>query len=117
MIPFMAISSSGFLETEPSSLERQRHLKVPASEEVPSDKSKRSRKLPQPSLDQERGRGRQARPVHVHPPLSVLGDGRCSFDQNLDMLIRRKRLLFEEAFMPPEATSNEAEELFTSTVT
>lgn len=55
--------------------------------------------------------------MHVHPPLSVLGDGRCSVDQNLDMLIRRKRLLFEEAFMPPEATSNEAEELFTSTVT
>lgn len=59
----------------------------------------------------------QTRPVHVHLPLSVLGDGRSSFDQNLDLLIRRKRLLFEEAFMPPEATSNEAEELFTSTVT
>jgi hypothetical protein len=55
--------------------------------------------------------------VHVHLPLSVLGDGRRSFDQNLDQLIRRKRLLFEEAFMPPEATSNEAEELFTSTAT
>ncbi len=78
---------------------------------------KRSRKLPQPSLDQERGRGRQAKPVHVYLPLCVLGDGRCSFDQNLDLLIRRKRLLFEEAFMPPEATRHEAEELFTSTVT
>ncbi len=63
------------------------------------------------------GRGRQAQPVHVHLPLCVLGDRRCSFDQNLDLLIRRKRLLFEEAFMPPEATSNEAEELFTSTAT
>ncbi len=63
------------------------------------------------------GRGRQARPVHVHLPLSVLGDGRSSFDQNLDLLIHRKRQLFEEAFMPLEATRHEAEELFTSTVT
>lgn len=58
----------------------------------------------------------QTRPVHVHLPLATIGDGRSSFDCNLDALIRRKRQLFQDAFMPPEATEDEREELYRHTV-
>lgn len=58
----------------------------------------------------------QTRPVFVHLPLAVLSEGRPSFDRNLDALIRRKRRLFQDAFMPPEATLDERDELFQTTV-
>lgn len=58
----------------------------------------------------------QRKPVFVHLPLAVLGDDHQSFDQNLDTLIRRKRQLFQDAFMPPEATDGDRDELFRETV-
>ncbi|AMJ59445.1 helicase-related protein [Bosea sp. PAMC 26642] len=58
----------------------------------------------------------QTRPVFVHLPLAVLEDGRPSFDRNLDDLIRRKRQLFQDAFMPPEPTEDERDELFRITI-
>ncbi len=58
----------------------------------------------------------QTRPVFVHLPLAVLAEGRSSFDRNLDELIRRKRQLFQDAFMPPEPTEDEREELFRNTI-
>lgn len=58
----------------------------------------------------------QSRPVVVHLPLAILSGARSSFDLNLDALIRRKRQLFQDAFMPPEATADECDELFRRTV-
>ena len=58
----------------------------------------------------------QTRPVYVHLPLAVLEGDRPSFDLNLDALVRRKRQLFQDAFMPPEATEDERNELFRNTV-
>jgi SNF2 family DNA or RNA helicase len=58
----------------------------------------------------------QTRPVNVHLPMAVLADERPSFDCNLDALIRRKRQLFQDAFMPPEATEGERDELFRNTI-
>jgi len=59
----------------------------------------------------------QTRPVAVHLPLAVLDGTRASFDRNLDALIQRKRKLFHEAFMPPEPSEDERDELFRATVT
>ena len=58
----------------------------------------------------------QTRPVTVHLPLAIFDPERPSFDRNLDALIRRKRRLFQDAFMPPEATEDEKDELFRTTV-
>jgi SNF2 family DNA or RNA helicase len=58
----------------------------------------------------------QTRPVFVYLPSSTLGPDRPSFDQNLDDLLNRKRKVFHEAFMPPEATENERDELFRATI-
>jgi hypothetical protein len=58
----------------------------------------------------------QTRPVYVHLPIAILDAEQSSFDQNLDALIRRKRRLFQDAFMPPEATQDERDDLFERTV-
>ena len=58
----------------------------------------------------------QTKPVVVHVPLAILDPDRPSFDRNLDALIRRKRRLFQDAFMPPEPTAKERDELFRETV-
>lgn len=58
----------------------------------------------------------QTRPVFIHLPLAVLDQNRPCFDRNLDALLRRKRELFQQAFMPPEVTDIEREELFRTTI-
>ena len=49
----------------------------------------------------------QTRPVTVHLPLAVLADGRRSFDENLHALLERKRLLMQNALLPPEPDKGE----------
>lgn len=57
----------------------------------------------------------QTRPVLVHFPFAIV-DEHPSFDLNLDALIRKKRRLFHDAFMPPELTVEDRNELFRTTV-
>ena len=49
----------------------------------------------------------QTKPVTVHLPLAILGDGRRSFDENLHALLERKRLLMRDALLPPELDKGE----------
>ncbi len=58
----------------------------------------------------------QERPVTIHLPIAVLGDGRRSFDQTLDELLERKRRLSRETLAPPVANEHELEELFEATI-
>lgn len=58
----------------------------------------------------------QERPVTIHLPIAVLGDGRRSFDENLDALLERKRQLFRETLAPPVASEHELEELLEETI-
>ncbi|MCS6780889.1 MAG: DEAD/DEAH box helicase [Geminicoccaceae bacterium] len=57
----------------------------------------------------------QERPVTIHLPIAVLGDGRRSFDQNLDALLERKRRLFRDTLAPPAASDEELGVLLTET--
>lgn len=58
----------------------------------------------------------QKLPVTIHLPLSTCRDGRRSFDENLDMLLERKRKLMRETLAPPDATQNaDRDELFDRT--
>lgn len=59
----------------------------------------------------------QTKPVFVHIPMAVLGEGCSAFDRNLNALLARKRRLFQDALMPPAATDEDRNELFTATVT
>lgn len=58
----------------------------------------------------------QERPVKIHLPIAVLGDGRRSFDENLDALLDRKRRLFRETLAPPAPSEEELETVFEETV-
>lgn len=58
----------------------------------------------------------QTRPVYIHIPMAVLGEGCAAFDRNLNALLNRKRRLFRDALMPPAATDEERNELFNATV-
>lgn len=58
----------------------------------------------------------QTRPVFVHIPMAVLGDGCSAFDRNLNALLDRKRRLFQEALMPPAGNVDDQNALFTATV-
>lgn len=58
----------------------------------------------------------QTRPVFIHIPMAVLGNGCAAFDRNLNALLSRKRRLFREALMPPAGTDDDRNELFTATV-
>lgn len=49
----------------------------------------------------------QDRPVSVHLPLAVLSNGQASFDENLHLLLQRKRALMHEALMPPDLGRDE----------
>ena len=49
----------------------------------------------------------QDRPVSVHLPLAVLPSGQTSFDENLHLLLQRKRALMHEALMPPDLGRDE----------
>ncbi len=59
----------------------------------------------------------QTKPVFVHIPMAVLGEGCSAFDGNLNALLARKRRLFQDALMPPAATDEDRNELFMATVT
>lgn len=59
----------------------------------------------------------QTRPVFVHIPMAVLGDGSASFDENLAALLARKRKLMRDTLLPSDATlASDRDELFRSTV-
>ncbi|WP_083859364.1 DEAD/DEAH box helicase [Bradyrhizobium genomosp. III] len=58
----------------------------------------------------------QTRDVEVHVPISLLPQGRASFDQNLHALLERKRRLMRDALLPPNATDADRNELFQATV-
>ncbi len=59
----------------------------------------------------------QAKPIFIHLPMAVLGEGQRAFDENLDALLARKRNLMRDTLMPPEATAeSDREELFRTTV-
>jgi SNF2 family DNA or RNA helicase len=58
----------------------------------------------------------QTRDVEVHIPISLLPQGRASFDQNLHALLERKRRLMRDALLPPNATDADRNELFQATV-
>ena len=57
----------------------------------------------------------QTRPVHVHVPIGVLGDGRRSFDQNLHALLERKRRLMRDALLPGGLDESDQQHLFEAT--
>jgi len=60
---------------------------------------------------------RQTRPVFIHIPIAVLGNGSASFDVNLNSLLQRKRQLMRGTLMPAEATAAaDRDELFQATV-
>ncbi|MCK1472840.1 DEAD/DEAH box helicase [Bradyrhizobium sp. CW10] len=58
----------------------------------------------------------QTREVEVHIPISLLPQGRASFDQNLHALLERKRRLMRDALLPPNVTDADRNELFQATV-
>lgn len=58
----------------------------------------------------------QTRPVAVHIPLAVC-KGRRSFDQNLQALLARKRILFRETLMPGEIDDSETRMLLADSLT
>jgi hypothetical protein len=58
----------------------------------------------------------QTRDVEVHIPISLLPQGKASFDQNLHALLERKRRLMRDALLPPNATEADRNELFQSTI-
>lgn len=58
----------------------------------------------------------QTRDVEVHIPISLLPQGNPSFDQNLHLLLERKRRLMRDALLPPNATEADRNELFQATI-
>ncbi len=58
----------------------------------------------------------QTRDVEVHIPISLLPQGKASFDQNLHALLERKRRLMRDALLPPNATEADRSELFQATI-
>jgi len=58
----------------------------------------------------------QTREVEVHIPISLLPQGKASFDQNLHALLERKRRLMRDALLPPNATEADRNELFQATI-
>ncbi|MBN9597769.1 MAG: DEAD/DEAH box helicase [Afipia sp.] len=58
----------------------------------------------------------QMREVQVHIPIALLPSDRPSFDQNLHELLERKRRLMRDALMPPNATEEDRNDLFESTI-
>lgn len=58
----------------------------------------------------------QGRDVHVHVPIGILGREQASFDQNLHLLLERKRQLMRQALLPGGMSEAEQEELFQATV-
>jgi hypothetical protein len=58
----------------------------------------------------------QTRDVEVHIPISLLPQGKTSFDQNLHALLVRKRRLMRDALLPPNATEADRNELFQTTI-
>lgn len=58
----------------------------------------------------------QTREVDVHIPISLLPQGKTSFDQNLHALLERKRRLMRDALLPPNATDADRNELFQATI-
>jgi hypothetical protein len=58
----------------------------------------------------------QTRDVDVHIPISLLPQGKASFDQNLHALLERKRRLMRDALLPPNATEADRNELFQATI-
>ena len=58
----------------------------------------------------------QTRDVEVHIPLALLPEGNASFDQNLHVLLERKRGLMRDALLPPNATEADRTELFQATI-
>ncbi|WP_288586488.1 DEAD/DEAH box helicase [uncultured Methylobacterium sp.] len=59
----------------------------------------------------------QVRPVSVHIPLAVHGDGTPSFDDNLSRLLDRKRRLMQDTLMPSDATrGSDIDQLLRATI-
>lgn len=58
----------------------------------------------------------QTRPVHIHIPMAVLGEGCAAFGRNLNALLNRKRHFFRDALMSPAATDEERNELLNAMV-
>jgi SNF2 family DNA or RNA helicase len=59
----------------------------------------------------------QEKTVYIHIPMATLGEGRSSFDENLHILLERKRTLMNEALMPPEATQGDLDSLLEASLT
>jgi len=58
----------------------------------------------------------QERPVTVHIPLTKLPSGHRSFDENLHVLLDRKRSLMRDALLPPELDTDELAEMLNTTL-
>ncbi len=59
----------------------------------------------------------QTRPVTIHVPLAILPGGGTSFDQNLQALLERKRMLMREALVPTVETDAEHREVLEACLT
>ncbi len=58
----------------------------------------------------------QTRTVHIHIPIATLPAGPKSFDENLHVLLERKRALMRSALLPPELNDGDRDALFDNTV-
>ena len=58
----------------------------------------------------------QPRDVEVHIPISLLPQGKASFDQNLHALLERKLRLMRDALLPPNATDADRNERLQATI-